>query len=392
MTRMAHSEPQPQTPAVPDCRPHDAVPPAARPSDSDYARLAMSEPEVFFIVGSLNQTTQLHAVEQELRKRIPGLKSWFSPFYGDELYKLGKRLRLIEMTIGGYKRSRWALDYLEEQGLRVDQYGRRASRGHYDLVVTSSDLVMPRNIRDKRTVLVQEGMIDPENLAYDLLRRWPWHWHAPRWAPGTAMTGLSGLYDRMCVASEGYRDHLIERGVPPEHLAVTGIPNFDHCEQYYENDIEEHGYLLACTSDARELGAHDDRRAFLAGLREKAAGRPIIVKLHPNEHRERATREVAEVLPEAKVVQGGSAEQMIANCDVLVTQWSTVIYVGLALGKECYSYRDMGELRRLMPLQNSGTSACRIADVCVDLLARPVEEVVPKSRSHVRFKTNKPIF
>lgn len=381
------------TPSPNDCIPHDNIVVDPPPSESQHARLAMSEPEVFFIVGSLNQTTQLHAVEQELRKCIPGMKSWFSPYYGDDFYHVVKKLGLIEATIGGHKRSQWALDYLAEHDLQIDHYGERASRGEYDLVVTSSDLVMPRNIRDKRTVLVQEGMMDPENFGYELLRRWPWHWQAPRWLPGTSMTGLSGLYDKMCVASAGYRDHLIERGVPPEHIAVTGIPNFDHCAQYRDNDLEESGYLLACTSDARELGVKDDREDFLRTLPEKAAGRPIIVKLHPNEDWARAAREVARVLgPDAKVVQGGSAEEMIANCDVLVTQWSTVIYVGLALGKECHSYFDADELRRLMPLQNGGTSACRIADVCVDLLARPADEVVPARRSRVRFRTNRPLF
>ena len=58
---------------------------------------------------------------------------------------------------------------------------------------------------------------------------------------------------------------------------------------------------------------------------------------------------------------------MIANCDVLVTQFSSTAYVGLALGKEVHSYFDVDELRRLCPVQN-GDSARRIADVCRELL------------------------
>jgi hypothetical protein len=61
---------------------------------------------------------------------------------------------------------------------------------------------------------------------------------------------------------------------------------------------------------------------------------------------------------------------MIANCDVLITQYSSVVYVGLALGKECHSNFDLDELTRLLPLQNGGTSGRRIARVCEQVMAR----------------------
>ena len=43
----------------------------------------------------------------------------------------------------------------------------------------------------------------------------------------------------------------------------------------------------------------------------------------------------------------GSAEEMIANSEALITSYSSTIYVGLALGKEVYSVLDMDELRQL---------------------------------------------
>jgi hypothetical protein len=64
----------------------------------------------------------------------------------------------------------------------------------------------------------------------------------------------------------------------------------------------------------------------------------------------------------------GSAEEMIANCDVLVTRFSSTAFVGLALGKETYSDFDVEELRRLMPVQN-GSAAFRIGHVCRRLLS-----------------------
>ena len=54
---------------------------------------------------------------------------------------------------------------------------------------------------------------------------------------------------------------------------------------------------------------------------------------------------------------------MIANCDVLITRFSSTVFVGIALGKETYSDFDMDELRRLMPLQND-SAALNIANIC----------------------------
>jgi hypothetical protein len=60
---------------------------------------------------------------------------------------------------------------------------------------------------------------------------------------------------------------------------------------------------------------------------------------------------------------------MIANCDILITQYSSVAYIGLALGKEVHSYFNIEELKRLMPIQNGGRSAENIAHACMEFLA-----------------------
>jgi hypothetical protein len=71
--------------------------------------------------------------------------------------------------------------------------------------------------------------------------------------------------------------------------------------------------------------------------------------------------------PGALVYADGSAEEMIANCDVLITQYSSTVFVGLALGKEIHSYFDLDQLKRLMPIQNHA-AARNIAAVCGDVL------------------------
>jgi hypothetical protein len=63
---------------------------------------------------------------------------------------------------------------------------------------------------------------------------------------------------------------------------------------------------------------------------------------------------------------------MIANASVVITQQSTCTFVAEALGKELYTNLDVEELRRLMPIQNGGASAGRIASLCRRLLHTPM--------------------
>ena len=321
---------------------------------------------MLLIGGSINQTTMLHQVGCALGSDVD---SAYTPFYTDGYLEALNRLGFLNFTVaghGGQFRKKTAA-YLREQGLPIDEGGQLAD---YDLVVTGSDLIIQRNIRDKPIVLVQEGMTDPENLAYHLVR----HLGLPRWIASTSTTGLSLAYAKFCVASEGYRDFFIAKGIPSDRLVVTGIPNFDDCQQLLTNDYPDRDYVLVATSDARETLKFDSRKRFLLWAREKVAGRRAVFKLHPNENAVRATREIHEVFPDAQVTQTGKTDQMIANCSALITQYSTVVYVGLALGKECHSYYDVEQLRRMTPMQNGGTSAERIAEVCRTVLADHAEQ------------------
>jgi hypothetical protein len=313
---------------------------------------------VLFICGSMNQTTQMHMISEHL----PEYELAFTPYYCDGPTEILRRLGLIEFTIAGNKLAGRCRGYLESHGLPVDYQGRN---GRYDLVVTCTDLLVPRNIRRRPIVLVQEGITDPESPVFHLVRRLPF---LPRWLAGTSTTGLSDRYQTFCVASDGYRDLFIHRGVRPEKIVVTGIPNFDDCRRYYRNDFPHRDYALACTSPLRETFRREDRPAFIRRALRLAGGRPLIFKLHPNENVERATREIHRHAPGALVFATGSAEEMIANCDVLITRFSSTAFVGLALGKETHSDVDLRELRRLMPLQN-GAAAPLIANACRRLLA-----------------------
>jgi hypothetical protein len=322
-------------------------------------RLPANAPRVLLVCGSLNQTTQMHQVAREL----PECATWFTPYYADGILEWLRRAGLLEFTILGQKLRRRCLDYLTGAGLPIDVGGQR---GDYDLVLTCSDLTVPRNQRAQRMVLLQEGILDPPSFGLRLWRRFRF---LPRWFGGTATTGLSLVYEKFCVASPGYRDHFVAMGVPAERIEVTGIPNFDDCQRYLDNDFPHRGYVLVCTSDARETFKRDDRQSFIETAAALAHGRQLIFKLHPNENASRARAEIERWAPGALVYATGSAEQMIANCAALVTQYSSTVFVGLALGKDVHSYFEHDTLERLLPLQN-GCAARNVAEICRSLLVQ----------------------
>ena len=317
----------------------------------------VSRKRILFICGSMNQTTQMH----QIARHLPEYGQAFTPYYCDGINEWCRQFGWLEFTIIGRKLASRCWRYLEANGLPIDYQGRR---GPYDLVLTCSDVYLQKSIRRRTIVLVQEGITDPETFAYRLVTRCR---VLPLWLAGTAATGLSDGYRAFCVASEGYRDFFVRKGARPEKIVVTGIPNFDDCERYRANTFPHHHYVLVCTSPLREVFRREDRPAFIRRAVALSAGRPLIFKLHPNENAERATREIERGAPGATVFTTGCAEEMIANCDVLITRFSSTAFVGLALGKETYSDFAMEDMRRLMPVQNRA-AASNIAGVCRALL------------------------
>lgn len=307
--------------------------------------------KILFICGSLNQTTMMYKISQQL----PEYDQYFSPYYADGFLKMLLRAGLVNYTILGGKFRRNTEKFLSERNLKLDYEGKQHD---YDYVFTCSDLYIPKNIKKKKIVLVQEGMTDPEKLNYYIVR----YLGLPRYLGATSLTGLSHAYALFCVASEGYKDFFIKKGCNPDKVVATGIPNFDNCKENLNNNFPYKNYVLVCTSDTRETISFENRKKTILEAVQIANGRQLIFKLHPNEKVERATREINKYAPGALVFDSGNTNEMIANCDILITRYSTVVYVGLALGKECYSYFDINMLKRLTPMQNGGNSHRNIAD------------------------------
>jgi hypothetical protein len=318
----------------------------------------VSKKKILFTIGSPNQTSQMHQISALLSDEYD---CWFTQFYPDYGYeKMVLWAGILENSImsGHFKQK--ADKYLADHGLKSDYM---AAKNTYDMTVFCTDLIVPRKLRRSKTVWVQEGMVDE-------LTTWSKIVHKSGFirryfAMGTALNGSSNQCDINCVGSEGYKNFFEKMGVDRGKMVITGIPNFDNIPSFIHNDFPERDYVLVATSDIRECFRSDDRIGFLKKCKETAGSRRVIFKLHPNEIQERAFGEIREVFgPDAVIYTDGNANHMVANCQELITQFSTLVYVGIVLGKKVHSYFDLNELYRLVPEQNGATSARKIADIC----------------------------
>jgi hypothetical protein len=313
--------------------------------------------KILFITGSINQTTQMHQISLQLRD----YDCWFSQIFTDSpvLKFLKKHTSLGDNTILGGQFKARSEDYLERHQLNIDYGGKKNS---YDLIVYCSDLIVAGSLRKYKTIWVQEGMIDKHSFISKVVKQLG----LPAWISGnTALNGATNQFDIYCAASKGYKDHFAQGGTDRNKLFVTGIPNYDNCARFLDNNFPYRDYVMVATSDIRETYKYEDREAFIRETVKIADGRQLLFKLHPNEKFARAESEIKKYAPlDTLIYQSGNTDEMIANCCELITQWSTVVYTGLALGKKVHSYFDLNELKNRMPVQNNGTSAKNIASIC----------------------------
>jgi hypothetical protein len=318
----------------------------------------MKKKKILYICGSMNQTTQMHKISLEL----PEYEAYFSPFFATGFLGFLNRLKLVEYTILGGVVKQNALNYIQENKLNLDYRGKSDD---YDLVIISQDITFPSNLKKFKTILVQEGMTDPPDWRYHVTR----FLHLYRWCASTAMTGLSHQYDYFCVASKGFGDQFIERGINPGTIRVTGIPNFDNIlNEMKELKFEHKNFVLVATSDIRETLKYENRKKLIEYALKIANGRKLIFKLHPNENVKKRIAEIKKYAPGALVYHGVSIDPLLAKCDVFITKYSSTIFPAFVLGKEVHCAFNNEELRKLVPIQNNGTSAKNIAEVAKELL------------------------
>jgi hypothetical protein len=313
--------------------------------------------KILFLTGSMNQTSQMFQIAREL----PEYDCWFSQMFSDSpvISYLKNKTSLLDKTIISEPHRKKSEAFLKEHGCNIDYEARLNT---YDLAVCCSDLIFPKKLRSIKTIWVQEGMIDRVTLLSKIVKALKL---SPTLCFNTSLNGATNQCDLYCAASEGYRRYISRMGTDKAKVFVTGMINYDNAAQYLDNDFPHHGYIMVATTDMRETARPENRVKFIKHCVSLAKGRPLLFKLHPNENFKRAISEIRKHTPDGTLIYTeGNTSHMIANCEELITQFSTVVYTGIALGKKVYSYFDVEELKQLSPLQNGGRSAQNIADLC----------------------------
>jgi hypothetical protein len=313
--------------------------------------------KVLFITGSLNQTSQMHQIANEM----PDMDCWFSQLFTDWkiLDYCLNHTSLFNGTIMSKPFREKSEAYLMHHGLQIDY---KARLNTYDLVVYCSDMMVPKRMQQYKTVWVQEGMVDKYTLFSKMVKALAL---TPSICGNTSLNGSSNICDVYCAASAGYKQYFIDKGTDANRIVVTGMPNYDNIEQFLDNDFPYRDYVMVATTDMRETYRVENRPAFIKKAVKIAAGRPLLFKLHPNENFERAEKEIRRYTPKSTMIfRSGNTNHMVANCSELITQYSTVVYTGIALGKKVHSWFDIEELEKLCPVQNEGISAKNIAGIC----------------------------
>src|SRR6202012_5055514 len=121
--------------------------------------------KILFITGSINQTSQMHQISHFL----PDYDCWFSQVFSETRISkfLEKYTNIIEGTVMSEQCRENSEKYLRERGMQIDY---KAARNKYNLVVFCSDMVVPANIRQPKTIWVQEGMIDKLTLVSRIVK------------------------------------------------------------------------------------------------------------------------------------------------------------------------------------------------------------------------------
>src|SRR5262249_11391551 len=147
-------------------------------------KVFMSAKNILLICGTLNQTKAMLAIGGQLREH----NCFYTPFYCDgHLLPASQRGQLDFTVLAGPLRER-TLRFLRDAQAPLDDRGEARD---YDLVVTCTDLIVQNNVENKRIVLVQEGLTEPEGFLYWLVK----HAGIPRVFANTAAFGLSHQYE-----------------------------------------------------------------------------------------------------------------------------------------------------------------------------------------------------
>ncbi|HWY34882.1 MAG TPA: hypothetical protein VNX68_09560, partial [Nitrosopumilaceae archaeon] len=117
----------------------------------------MQKKKIIFLIGSPNQTSQMHQISTFLSDDFDCFFSQI--FANNKAIKKAVELGVLNGTaLAGVSKIK-ADKYLADNNLKND-YRCEVFNNKYDLVVACTDMILPKVLKGIKTIWVQEGMID----------------------------------------------------------------------------------------------------------------------------------------------------------------------------------------------------------------------------------------
>ncbi|HCR52258.1 TPA: hypothetical protein DIV48_01250 [Candidatus Kaiserbacteria bacterium] len=151
------------------------------------------------------------------------------------------------------------------------------------------------------------------------------------------------LPDRICVMDEVARDEMLAEGFPPERIAVTGNPHFDHFADGITRDREDPKRVLFVSqpirADARLPGfapAAADEFSLLADVTAALPpGHTLSVRLHPRDERSKYD---AYLDGRVTLAPEKTLEEALSASGLIIGPATPVLMQAAAAGKKALCY------------------------------------------------------
>ncbi len=151
------------------------------------------------------------------------------------------------------------------------------------------------------------------------------------------------LPDMVCVMDDIARDEMLAEGFPPERLAVTGNPHFDHFADGVTREGEDPRRILFISQPIRLDGALPgfvapavDEYALLdALLAALPPGHMLSIRLHPRDIRDKYDRYLNS---RVSVAQEATLEEALSHSGLVIGPATPVLMQAAAAGKKSLCY------------------------------------------------------
>lgn len=184
------------------------------------------------------------------------------------------------------------------------------------------------------------------------------------------------LPDRVCVMDDAAKEEMVAEGFPPERLAITGNPHFDHFAAGVTRDHEDPKRILFISQPIRDDGALPgfmpaaiDEYAILAALiAVLPSGHYVSIRLHPRDARDKYDSTLGE---RVRMASEPSLEAALSASAAAVGGATPVLLQAAAVGKRAVLYAPEGGSADILALERLGIPRAHTPEALSAALAAP---------------------